>query len=313
MRYIYTQYEYMNFRQLREYFKLLRTRQKMWYGLPMILSVIGLYLSIITPGGVVGDLESGVFKIISNYSMSILMWVVFVVVLPLLPINKLGRRFIPAGVMAAFTLLAFLMGCGCAMVSGILMLYLALADIFMRSITGQVLFMRSLPDFPFPERVELERKREALAHTYSERSETTKKLTKDIRRESYDGSQTEKLFREQEADRLKKKEYIPENFDELETGYTDKLAGETADKRDTRRQIFAEPKAVFTDIDKQPDLYVERRSMIEDAEAGKNPEYKTAKRAMSADRRTRFMEIGSDDPVNEFFGDVASQAEKLDE
>lgn len=268
MRDIYNQYKFMNFKELREYYAKIRDRQKFWYQMSLIGAVAGVIVSIL--GFMVDYAEGGTSPIVVTF-WDILGCILFGVCVPLLPIMHTDRKYSAPVLMGAYTFATILVEDTFSATCLVFTLWLMLAVVMMTPLTEQLNFMKALPDFPFPERVEAKRLEYEQSMRFSETSAETQEIM-NKHTESYDGSQVDQLLSTLPKRHYEARDLTHGEFDEIETEYTDKLVGEGEVKR-RRRTGFVDPKAAYQDIDKVMDLNIDRRDRIEETD----PRYKDYK------------------------------------
>lgn len=255
---ICTRYQNMSFAELRKYYASVKGKHKLLYSLPIVLAVFGMFISGFN---MIGMMAAEGVKALPGGIWMILSFAILGACVPLLPIMHTRRKYGAPFVMLGYTLTSFLVDADFSLLGLILTLYLLLTLILMCPLTEQLNFMRSLPDYPFHERVEAERKEYEHSMRFSESSEKTKAIMNQ-NTENYDGSQIEQLL-----STLPKRHYegpglSQDVFDEIDLGYTDDLVGET-EKKKKRPREFDEPLEVFSDIKKSTDLNEDRRDCID--------------------------------------------------
>ena len=269
---IYDRYKRMNFAELRKYLKDQRTIQKAYYAIPAVISVLmilgycmrgwGTYPSMV-------DEMSNSKTIHANLTtFGIIDWIAVLLLIPLLPFEKTHIKFDFASglLMTAYTLIRLLLIGNIDPWNIVFSIYFILAALHLRIVCKRIVFIKSLPDYPFSPAVELERQRELEVMKYSEQSQINQKLIKQEEKKVA-GTLEEKMS-------ALPKRHIEElhisrgNFDDTEDDYTDKLIGE--DLRD------GAPAPEFEDTDKdykedfntQDKLTIERRERIDEIDGG---------------------------------------------
>lgn len=272
---IYNEHQNMNYAELRKYYATIKKKQKLWYSIPVAMSLVGFFIAYFSMSGSImaGEGFAGAIGSIWN----IFGYIMLGICVPLLPIMRTDRLFAAPALMGIFTLLALLADDSFSPFCILNTMYLLLAVIMMRPLTEQLIFMRGLPSYPFHERDELRQKEYENSMRFSETSEETKALMNQ-RAESYDGSQTEKLLSSLPKRHLEGPTFSEDVFDEIDTSYTDKLVGE-AERKKRRTKSFDEPLGVFNDIIKDTDLNADRRDRIDELDPTFKGDYSVAPKA----------------------------------
>ena len=222
---IFTDFDKMSFAQLREHYKNLRTKQKLIYNIPIVFCTAGFLLACLSgwsyyPSAM--DSRSLTFNI---QAFGVFDWILRAAMVLFLPYEKTERRFNYAGpiIMGCFMLVKILMSI-VDPVDFLLAVYYYFAAVMLIPIHKEINFLKSLPDYPFPERVEIERKRERESLKYSENNIEIQRRMRLAEEKKKAGSMSELM------DNLPKR-HIEEHhitrgyFDETESDYTDTLAG----------------------------------------------------------------------------------------
>lgn len=271
MRDIYSHHKFMTFKQLREYYAMLRRRQKIWFSLPFFFAVAGILFTSISMGAsLTAQLFDGPMTgILANNTIDMATWVCIMLCVPFLPVEH-TERFVAAPVlMGAFTLIPFVLFGSVSVVAVIMVCYYTVAAVLMKPIAEQVLFMKQLPDFPFLERVELERMEYERTLLYSEKANQT--LAKDKMpqkpHEEYDGSQAEELLSQLPERHLEDFHIKHGEFDTPEDEYTDKLSGSDGEA-EREMPEFDDPDDGYEEAVHNFDAENERYRDLDEAEEG---------------------------------------------
>ncbi len=241
----------MRFKELREYYAMLRRRQKLWYSVPYIVGAFGALFSIMGVTGLFtiqlfGSLLTGM---IARATIDLVTWILIILAAVLLPIEHTERYMASPIIMLGITLASLVLFGTVSIPAFTATCYYIAAAVFMKPIAEQILFMKDLPDFPFLERVELERMEYERTLLYSEKANQT--LAKDKMpkkpHEEYDGSQQKELLDTLPKRHLEDFHIKHGEFDEPEAEYTDDLAN--ADPNAYREDVdFEEPDKGFNEI-----------------------------------------------------------------
>ena len=282
MRDIYSHYKFMRFKELRKYYAMLRRRQKIWYSIPFIVGFGGVLLSSMVIGGsFTAQLINGPLTgIIANGTIDMITWILFMLCTIFLPIEHTERYLAAPVLMGAFSLIPFLLFGALPVLGIVMMCYFIVAAVMMKPIAEQVIFMKSLPDFPFLERVELERMEYERSLLYTEQANKT--LAKDKMpqkpHEEYDGSQLNELLDTLPARHLEDFHVKHGEFDAPEEDYTDKLSGSDGSQPDPYADhfIFDEPDEVYSEAQHRADGEEERYENIKDIEGKYYGDYKVS-------------------------------------
>ena len=227
---IYDKYKRMNFAELRKYLKDQRTLQKLYYFLPAALSLImilgyclqgwGSYPSMVDEM----NQQKTIHADLSTFS--VYDWVVTLLLIPFLPYEKTHIKFDFASslLMGAYVLVKFLLFGSFDPLTAVVVIYFFLVALHLRVICKRIVFIKSLPDYPFLPSVELERQRELEMQKYSQNNQINQKLIKQAEKK-VEGTLEEKM--EQLPKRHIEKYRISRGeFDDTEEDYSDKLIGE---------------------------------------------------------------------------------------
>ena len=273
-------YKYMSFAQLRDYLKRLRFRQKMWFSIPVFVSVAAILLLSLSGWGTYPQAMSSHKLRFDISSFGIFDWIFTAAMVLFLPYEKTERKFnySAAVLMAAFTAVKALFGI-LNPLNLAMAVYYYFAALMLLPINQQINFIKALPDYPFPEGVELERKREAEAQKFSENNIEMKRRMK-LEQEKKANSMDELM------QALPKKYIDPSKisrgeFDDTEEDYSDKLIGE--DLRD------GAPQPEFDEIDpeykgkfrSESGLTMKRRNEIELIDEGFEGDFEVEPKPLS--------------------------------
>lgn len=275
---IYTKYQNMSFAELRSYYASVKRRQKFLYSLPIVSAFFGFFISYFVMSGRI--MAEGM-KAAPGGIWGMAGFVIFGICVPLLPIMHTKRKFGAPLVMMIYTLSTLLFSDDFSPLSLVMTLYLFLAVVLMCPLTEQLNFMRSLPDYPFPERVEAARIDYEHSMRFSETSEETKAIMNQ-NAESYDGSQVEQLLSTLPKRHYDGPGFSQDGFDEIDLSYTDSLVGET-EKKKKRRREFDEPLEVFSDIKTSTGINTDRRDRIDELDGKFKGDYIAAPRLEAED------------------------------
>ena len=275
---IYDRYKRMSFAELRKYLKDQRTLQKLFFLIPAVVSVIAIinycmggwstYPSMIDEMSNNKEIHArlGTFGIID--------WIVCLGMIPLLPYEKTHLKFdfassIIYGTYNAVKLLFDIVDPFCwGMV-----FYFLIAALLMRPICKRIVFLKSLPDYPFLPSVELERQRDIEMMKYSENSQKNRQLIKEAEKKVA-GTLEEKM--EQLPKRHIDKYRISRgDFDDTEGDYTDKLIGSDYKNGENIVPEFDDPSAEYTEdfITAEAKLTMDRRERIDEIDGGFEGDY----------------------------------------
>ena len=241
---IYTDHKYMTNEMLRRYHRQLQFRRNVWITIPWALLLPALLIY-----GIIGwstypevmlyakngyHADPAVFGVIS--------WILFAVLTVFLPIQDKneGRRFASAIFMGAYTLLRLLFGYF-SPISLLMIAYYVVAPILLEPVRKELIFIRSLPGFPFFEREEQDRlTEESVAEFYEKPSE---KQTPEILSEptrDFASSEAEEAVSHLPQKHIEELYISRGLFDEPEQTYSDKLINEQERDRLARQEQIDE-------------------------------------------------------------------------
>ncbi|MCR5121894.1 MAG: hypothetical protein K6B74_05680 [Ruminococcus sp.] len=271
---IYDRYKRMNFAELRKYLKDQRKIQKLYYALPAVLSVLKIFGYCMqgwsTYPSMVDEMSNNGTIHANLTTFGLFDWVVVLLLIPLLPFEKTHIKFDFASpiLMTAYDVLKLLLVGAESfdpMLFGVTIYYI-LAALHLRVICKRIVFIKSLPDYPFSPAVELERQRELEVMKYSEQSQKNQKLIKQEEKKVA-GTLEEKMS-------ALPKRHIEElhisrgNFDDTEDDYTDKLIGEDLRDGAAAPEFEDTDKDYKEDFNTQDKLTIERRERIDEIDGG---------------------------------------------
>lgn len=274
---IYDKYKRMTFAELRKYLKDQRTIQKIYYFLPAVVSVL-MILSYCMQGwatypSMVNEMNQQKTIHADFTTFGLFDWIICLLMVPLLPFEKTHLKFDFASgiIMSAYLFVKLLLVGSIDILTFVAAIYFFLAALHLRIICKRIVFLKSMPDYPFLPSVELERQRELEMQKYSENSQTNRKLIKEAEKK-VEGTLEEKM------EQLPKRHYEAHlisrgDFDDTEEEYTDKLIGE--DLRDGYVQPEFEDinEKYKEDFNTQDKLTIERRERIDEIDEGFDGDY----------------------------------------
>ncbi len=271
---IYDRYKRMNFAELRKYLKDQRKIQKLYYALPAVLSVLMIFGYCINGWS---KYPAMVDEINNNHTIhadlstfALFDWVAVLLLIPLLPYEKTHLKFDFASpiLMTAYDLIRLLLVGAEAFDPWLfaVTIYYILAALHLRIICKRIVFIKSLPDYPFSPAVELERQRELEVMRYSEHSQINKKLIKQEEKKVA-GTLEEKMSALPQR-HIETYKISRGAFDDTEEDYTDKLIGEDLRDGVVTPEFEETDKEYKEDFNTQDKLTIERRERIEEIDNG---------------------------------------------
>lgn len=274
---IYDRYKRMTFAELRKYLKDQRTIQKIYYFLPAVVSVL-MILSYCMQGW--STYPSMVFEMNQQKTIhadfttfGLFDWVVCLLMIPLLPFEKTHLKFDFASsiILSAYMVVKLLLFESFDILIFVAAVYYLLAALHLRIVCKRIVFIKSLPDYPFLPSVELERQRELEMQKYSENSLKNRQLIKEAEKKVA-GTLEEKMEqlpkRHIEAYKISRGQ-----FDDTEADYSDKLIGEDLKQKYEAPEFEDINEKYKEDFNTEDKLTIERRERIDEIDEGFDGDY----------------------------------------
>lgn len=249
---IFNDYKRMKNAELRDYHKRVQSRRNFWIACPIIVGTAGFLLCCLSGWGTYAEVmmnASGGYHASTNV-FGMFTWILFAVLTGFLPLESDERKFAPAILMGAYFVLLLLFG-RLSVAALLMVCYYVGAAIALKPIRSELEFLRSLPNYPFLDRTEMDEEVELKVQKYYENSPTMQREMKKSKAKAprvYDSSMTEEALSTLPKKHIEEIHINRGYFDEPEQTYTDKLANDPGYiDRLSRKENFEEPEQGFND------------------------------------------------------------------